>query len=283
MNRALIINPTETGQWPIRDGNKPVRFQSLSQFFCGPDWKRNAMRGYSDHLLIWVTRGQGRMILSGVRSGYNSHNAIFVPAGTMLKFECGSQCYGTVMRISSALHVGLPQHPMHLRVRNAIDQCELTGHLEVLQQELDSRRARSERAAICLLGLVSVWLERQSEEGPKSAAAHNPEAVEAVNAYTSAVEANYASGKGIADYASDLGHTPADLTRYCKELCDLSASDILNQRIHYAAQEALSDGKVSFQQVAEDLGFSSPAYFTRSFENVTGESPERFCARTSAA
>jgi AraC-like DNA-binding protein len=104
-----------------------------------------------------------------------------------------------------------------------------------------------------------------------------------VNAYTSAVEANYASGKGIADYASDLGHTPADLTRYCKELCDLSASDILNQRIHYAAQEALSDAKVSFQQVAEDLGFSSPAYFTRSFENVTGESPERFRARTSAA
>ncbi len=283
MTRALIINPTETGQWPLRDGNKPVRFQSLSQFFSGPEWKKNAMRGYTDHLLIWVTRGQGRMILGGVRSGYNSHNAIYVPAGTMLKFEAGSKCYGTVMRISSALHVGLPQQPMHLRVRNAVDQCELTGHLEVLQQELDSRRVRSERAAICLLGLVSVWLERQNEESAKSAAHHSPGAVEAVNAYTSMVEAHFASGKTTADYASDLGQTPADLTRICKEMCDLSASEILNQRIHFAAQEALSDTKASYQQVAEDLGFSSSAYFTRSFENVTGESPERFRARISAA
>lgn len=283
MNHALIINPTETAQWTVADGNKPVRFQSLSQFFHGPEWKRGAMRGYSDHLLIWVTRGQGRLILGGARSGYNSHNAVFVPAGTMLKFECGSQCYGTVVQISSALHLGLPTKPMQLRVRNAADQCELTSHLEVLQHELDSQRLRSERAAICLLGLISVWLECQKEECGTGAAPTDMRAFEAVSAYTAAVEQQYASGKTTTDYAADLGLSPSDLSRYCKDMCDLSASDILNQRIHLAAREALATSQASFQQVAEDLGFSSPAYFTRSFENVTGESPERFRARATAA
>lgn len=283
MNHALIINPTETGQWPLRDGNTPVRFQSLSQFFNGPAWKRSAMHGYKDHLLIWVTRGQGRMVLGGARSGYTSHNAIFVPAGTMLKFECGSQCYGTVMRISSSLIVGLPQKALHLRVRNGADQCELTGHLEVLQQELESQRARSERAAICLLGLVSVWLERQCAEGALGSAHRNREAAATVSAFTSLIEANYASGRKIDDYAKELDRTPLELNRFCKEMCDLSAEDILNQRIHYAAQEALANSSASFQQVAKDLGFSSPAYFTQNFEDVTGESPESFRARASAA
>ncbi len=97
-----------------------------------------------------------------------------------------------------------------------------------------------------------------------------------VAAYTDLVERDFRTRKGVADFARDLGVTSTHLTRCCNETCGSSALAILNDRIIFEARKLLRDTKTPIKDIAETLGFGSPAYFTRSFQQRTGATPSAF-------
>lgn len=73
----------------------PVRMTPLQALTQGPSWRSEAMRSYRAGLLLWVTRGQGRITLAGKTSGFGTHNVIWIPPGTMHGMSVGAAVYGT--------------------------------------------------------------------------------------------------------------------------------------------------------------------------------------------
>ncbi|MBK5945135.1 AraC family transcriptional regulator [Rhodobacter veldkampii DSM 11550] len=242
---------------------------------AGGRWRVEAMRALSEPLLLWFTRGQGRITLGGSTRGYGTHNAIFIPAGVMHSFDLAPQSHGTALFFGAGTDVALPPSAQHLRIREAGPQAELSGILDQIQRELDSARPGAERAAQHHLGLLSVWLERQI-----AAQADEPRAIPAARRlaarFTALLERDFRSGHGVADYAAELGVTPTHLTRACREACGRTASDLLQDRRLYEARRLLAETRAPVKAISEGLGFASPAYFTRAFHARIGKTPSAF-------
>lgn len=198
-------------------GAAPVRVASLGQL---PGWQYRLLHDRPEHTLIWLTRGQGRAIVEGLRRGLGPHNALFIPAGTLFALEPGLQSLGLVLHCPSG---GLwPETPAHLRIREGAAQAELTGLLDAMMREQGHQRGLREEALAAHASLVAVWLRRQAEAAPREAA--KPSAAQRLmRLYAGALSAGFRSDRGVSDYAAALGVTPTHLTRTARAACDRTA------------------------------------------------------------
>jgi AraC-like DNA-binding protein len=253
----------------------PFRIVPIQRLAAGGRWRVEAMRSLSEPLLLWFTRGQGRVTVGGVTRGYGAHNAIFIPAGVMHGFEIGSQTHGTAVYFGREPGIELPNAPQHLRIREVGPQAELSGAIDSIQKELASTKPGAARAAHHYLGLLGVWLERNVEIA--AAEAKRPDAARRLaSRYADVLERDFRSGKSVSDYARELGVTPTHLTRVCNQTCGRSASDLLHDRLIFEARLLLSETREPIGKIAEGLGFASAAYFTRAFQHRTGSTPSAF-------
>lgn len=252
-----------------------LRLIPISHLMKGGRWRMEAMRSYSTDQLLWITKGQGRMTVGGVTRGFGPNNAVFIPAGTMHAFALGMPIYGSALFFPRNHSYVVPDKPIHLRIREAVDQGEMAGLIDNLQRELDGDRAGRERAIDYVAGAISVWFERQMLVNDDALAATDASR-KLSRRFANLVEANFATDMSVSDYAKMLGVTSTHLTRVCNQTCGTSASDILADRKFAEARRLLADTKVPVQEIAKALGFHSPAYFSRAFHGRTGKSPIRF-------
>jgi len=245
---------------------------------AGARWRTEAMRSHNSPRLIFISKGQGRITVAGLTSGYGANNLIFVPAQVMYGFEIGPTAFGQMLTIPAAMAAEWPDEPIHLRLKDVVAQKEILTILDQLDRELKSDKPGHQRAALYHLGLLAVVFQRQliarpaeqSDERSQTAAAR------LVAAFTDLVERDFRQPKGVADYARALGVTPTHLTRCCRQTCGRSALSLLNDRVIYEARQMLRDTRVPVQDIALTLGFSSPAYFSRSFLARAGDTPSGF-------
>jgi AraC family transcriptional activator of pobA len=252
-----------------------LRVVAIPRLAAGGRWRVEAMRSISEPMLLWFTKGQGRITIAGSTRGYTAHNAIFIPPGVMYGFEVGPQVFGTALFFGRDCDVILPKIPHHLRIRETYVQQELNITLDAIGREIDSNSPAHERASQHYVGLLGVWLERQVEK--VAAEAKRPDATQRLVArFVSLLERDFRSGMGVGDFASALGVTPTHLTRCCNQACGRPASALVHDRVIYEARQLLSETKMPIGLIADSLGFTSPAYFTRAFQNKTGLSPSAF-------
>ena len=60
-----------------------LKLETLAQMGGGAPWQLALAHDLPHHLFIWVTRGQGRLLLDGGLRGIGPHNAVFIPAGRL--------------------------------------------------------------------------------------------------------------------------------------------------------------------------------------------------------
>ena len=258
----------------LRDPNAEFRVVSMMRLAQGGRWRTEVQRSHVRPVLLWFTRGQGRVTVAGSTRGYGPHNAVFIPGGTMHGFTMMGQVLGMAIFFPEDMAGQLPDEPMQLRIRDGFQQAELTGLVDAIDREANGARAGYERAMRHWGGLIAVWLERHADLADAPAAVSAGQRL--ITAYTALVERDFRSGLGVQGYAERLGVTPTHLSRVCRESCGKSAHRVLNERIHYEARRLLLESEIPVKDIAERLGFNSAAYFSRAFLNETGQSPTAF-------
>lgn len=254
----------------------PFRLVAIPRLSAGGRWRVEAMRSLSEPCLLWFTKGQGRITISGVTRGYTAHNAIFIPAGVMHGFEAGPQVFGTAVFFGRDTAILLPKSPQHLRIREVHAQQEVNILLDSILREIESDTPAHDRASEHYLGLLGVWLERQVRKSDPAEAPRPDATRRLVTRYTALLERNFRTGMGVSDFAAALGVTPTHLTRCCNSACGKPASALLQDRRIFEARKLLAETRLPVGRIAEQLGFNSPAYFTRAFQHLTGKSPTAF-------
>lgn len=251
------------------------RIEQLPRLRPENRWRTEAMRSYAQPLLLWFTHGQGRITVAGVTHGFGPHHAVYLPAGTMHGYEMLGQVFGTSVFFPDDPRLGLPEAPVHYRFRDVHQQADLNRLIDNIAQELKADLPGLDRALTAHVALLSVWLDRQSDEETLHDLA--PDAARRLAAaFAAMVERDYRSGRSIQDYATGLGVTPTHLTRSCNIACGRSASALLADRIHYEARRLLRETGKPVKEIAVHLGFSSAAYFTRAFQKHVGQTPTGF-------
>jgi AraC-like DNA-binding protein len=90
------------------------------------------------------------------------------------------------------------------------------------------------------------------------------------------VEMNFKKMHSVTDYANRLGLSPKSLTKNFQKAGTNTPSDFIKNRIVLEAKRQLIYSSDSVKQIAFDLGFNDPAYFTRFFTKSTTKSPLQF-------
>jgi AraC family transcriptional activator of pobA len=94
-----------------------------------------------------------------------------------------------------------------------------------------------------------------------------------VQRFRALVEARYREQPPLAALAAQLGITPTQLNRVCRQVLGHPALGVLHARLLLEAQRDLAYTTMSVKQVAHGLGFGDAAYFTRFFQRRVGCTP----------
>lgn len=258
-----------------------VEVVSVARMVQGGRWRTEAMRSYDRPVLVWFTRGQGRLTIAGRSSGYGPHNLVFLPKQTMHGFTTMGPVLGSVVFLPDDADFVWPDEPLHLRIQEVRLQRQLTGMIEDLSQEAANKDEHAARALRHHAGLLSVWLARTGLmhagiQVPSQATRLDTAAHRLAEAFTALVERDFRDPAGVQHYAGLLGVTPTHLSRVCRKVAGRPALDIVTDRRHFEARKLLRDTNIQISEVARQCGFTSAAYFTRAFRSRTGKSPSEF-------
>ncbi len=90
------------------------------------------------------------------------------------------------------------------------------------------------------------------------------------------VDLNFKQEHSVTYYAERLGLSPKSITKHFQKNGSASPSDYIKNRVLLEAKRQLIYTDDSVKQIAYDLGFNDPAYFTRFFTKSAQKSPLQF-------
>lgn len=250
----------------------PVEITTLAQITGPQEWRLALAHDRPEHLILWITRGQGRLLLNGTRRGVGTHNAILIPARTLFSLELGRQGMGQVALIPEGTDVRVPETPRQLRLRDVAAINEINILFDAAQREATQGRPLAQDALDAHVALISVWLRRQIAL-PDHLPLTMDAAARLTAAFCTSIVDNYAQAMTMADHAEALGVTATHLSRACKAATGRTAAELLTERTLYAARVSLEETAAPIQDIARHLGFGSAAYFTRFMQQHTGQTP----------
>ena len=97
-----------------------------------------------------------------------------------------------------------------------------------------------------------------------------------VQRYRALLETHFRSQPSLAFYAEAL-HVSADhLSRACRNVAGQSAQQLMHERLMLEARRLLAYTAAPVAQIAAQLGYADPAYFSKFFARSVGETPSSY-------
>ncbi|WP_079689986.1 helix-turn-helix domain-containing protein [Ohtaekwangia koreensis] len=97
--------------------------------------------------------------------------------------------------------------------------------------------------------------------------------------FTRLVEEHYKYKHSVSDYAEILSMASKTITHRFKRLNLLQPNEIIKNRLVLEAKRLLVHTSMTAKEIAFELGYEDPAYFSRQFMIKTGKSPSSFRAK----
>lgn len=97
-----------------------------------------------------------------------------------------------------------------------------------------------------------------------------------IQRFNQLLELHFTKVHKVNEYADQLGLTPNHLSDSLKKISGKTAGELIHQRIMLEAKRLLLHSSLATKEIAYQLGFNDPSYFSRFFKTNTGSSPENF-------
>ncbi len=88
------------------------------------------------------------------------------------------------------------------------------------------------------------------------------------------IEKNFRQSHSVAEYAEQLFISPKSLSKRLKLLGYPTPTQMIRDRVMIQGKRELRYSQKSIKEIAYELGFEDPSYFTRLFKKETGQSPQ---------
>jgi len=97
-----------------------------------------------------------------------------------------------------------------------------------------------------------------------------------VQRYRTLLETHFRREQNLAFYAASLQVSADHLSRACRNVAGQSAQQLLHDRLMLEARRLLAYTAAPVADIAAQLGYADPAYFTRFFARSVGETPSSY-------
>lgn len=240
-------------------------------------------------LSLWF-KGGGRYEIEGKAWTFEAPMMHFVPANTLHGFEVDpatTDCWA-ISIANHALAGMADQLPFDLTRSHYVLSHQGDEHSWKMAEQLFElayaeysveRQGRMRLVGLLTRSLFEIFGRLQAAGNTIAA----PRLVRLALDFQVLVDQHYAEDWKIEDYCRKLGVTRHQLARACQELWQQGIKDVIDATRLRVAQRMLHYTVSSVEAIAYETGFNDPAYFSRFFRKMTGQSPAAWRQQASRA
>jgi AraC family transcriptional activator of pobA len=240
--------------------------------------------------VLVIFSGGGEMQAETQRLPFHAPALLTVPAGVVHGFQFLPETEGYVVTFAEVLYRDLARQEPSFRPLFTAASCasltsdpaeeqELADALPKLKRELAWQAPASTAAIIARLTTVLVSAVRALHQPEIGVSGTGNARASLVARFREKIEAHLQLGLTVAQYAKALNVTPAQLRAASLEVTGKPPGRVLDERILLEAKRTLTYSNLTVAETAYSLGFSDPAYFSRFFSKLAGESAAAFRRR----
>lgn len=250
-------------------------------------WKIRPHRHSSLTQLFWLMRGSGTARFDTESYELAAPCVVVVPKLCVHEFRWRRGSDGFALSIASALtdelrqQIGTQGYPLNQpAVLAAGSEDAYVNDLFLrIHDEYVNERPMKEILLESLIKALTIWVARHAAPARHSAEFANRASLH-YERFTKLLERHYKDQWTVANYAHEIGITAPHLNAVCQRLGGASALGVAHERLLLAARRELVYTDKSIADVAADLGFSEPSYFTRFFKRKMQLTPKEYRRRS---
>ncbi len=263
------------------EGNDPgfVHIETIMARSERYEWEIQPHRhGYFFQLLL-LRSGGAHVDVDGKKRTVSAPAIIIVPPGIVHGFRFVPGVEGVVLTLSSdfihrAAKASDPLHQILEHARLMPIPSDVSVRLGRLGEDmLDIQTDRRDGQGALLSAFAETWVRLAARSVDPSATVLQDDP--RMDRLRGLVELHLREQKPVAFYAKALGMTVRNLSRLTQRHFGCTPKDLINRRVALEARRLLLYSNASGRQVASELGFQDPSYFSRFYERMTGARPSR--------
>ncbi len=278
------------GEPPREAGERFVHVETIAERSRVNDWRIRPHAHRDLHQLLVIFAGGGEMEAETQRRPFRAPAVLILPAGVVHGFAFETDTQGYVVTLADMLLRDLARNERRFRSLFAAATCasiesdpahfqDLAQTLPKLKRELAWNAPASAVAAAARLTTLLVSVVRALHQPAELTSPAGNTRAALVARLRETIEIHLRGGLSVSQYAEALNVTPARLRAACLEVTGKPPARVLEERLLLEAKRDLTYTNMTVAQIAYDLGFTDPAYFSRFFSKLAGESPAAFRKR----
>jgi len=241
--------------------------------------------------IFWVESGEAIHATEFVEYSLKSDTILFVPPGLKHRMYIDKSVSGTYILFNEDFiqynrknHVPLKEY----RLFNNSDfkslitvvpekREKLNNITGLIFDELQNSDDYSQDIVLNLLHLFLLESRRifdQQNQAPKEEPDTTPDTT--IIKFKQLIEENFTKEKNVSPYAEMLNMNPSCLNELTKRTTGITAGELIRNRVIDETKKLLYASPRSGKEIAYELGFDDPAYFSRFFKKYTGTTLKEF-------
>jgi AraC family transcriptional activator of pobA len=264
---------------------------SLEESLPKHNWEIHPHRHDNLHQLLIVEEGRVDVQIREISSRENGQCILSIPPKEIHGFKHQPGVRGYIVTIVDSFLHGLfsdaerQKFPLIFSeplIVNVDPDSKSSWDLDLLVRQIVREYRQQQEGYACVLGaylkVLFVELARSSNYRTLTAQQSDPR-IRYFEDFQNLLEQHYLEHISVHQYAERLGLTPGRLNRMCRRYTGQNAMQIIHGRLISEAKRKLIYIDSSMNEIAYDLGFKDPAYFSRFFNKHCGEPPGKYRAR----
>lgn len=271
-------------------GSKPDFLFDFARLQSSAQLPRPFLHRHGYYHILWMTRACGEHIIDFETYELKDNAVFFLSPGQVHTWTSSIEPQGYIINISTQFFLRILsslESGIDLPFSRLIDQApvlylthENAGCLEPLllniEDEFKANLPGQQEVvkAFLLVLLTRLWrLYPPKRFEPSKVKDH-----ETVKRFKRLVEQNFSHTTSVKRYAQDLALTERKLSQCVKSVTGHSPVKLIHQRLALEAKRLLTQTELGISELAYQLNFEDPAYFSRFFRRETGFTPTAFRA-----
>ena len=238
--------------------------------------------------IVWVERGTGSHIIDSVRYDVRPGVIFFMSPGQVHDFELSPDTQGYTINFSAEFfalqmqdknvlsHIPVYDHEKRVQAlyTEGADADDLRDTLEAIRSEYENEQLRAQDMIRSFLFILLVKASRLAAPAPAGDAVHR--SLVLFRRFQVLLEEHFAEVQEPAEYARMLRTNERALNEAARRGGGATTAQMIRERVILEAKRLLAHSGAQVAQVAAQLGFEDPAYFSRCFKKHTGRTPLEF-------
>lgn len=239
------------------------------------------------HVLVVLFEGELKLEIDFESQTLLQNQVLMVPKGAVFAITKRNNVKGHLLRIHDeffsrpqrvliySLLVNLIQSRKLFIQLTKDEKEEVLPYFQILENEL--RHDENQNQTFILQNIMLALLNKlegsiQHIEGPNSFIHLRQE----FQRFVVLLEDHYKQEKSVSFYTEQLNLTSKHLNQVLKEVLDSTAQDMIIDRVILEAKRMLTFTNSSVKEIAYELGYGNPYYFSRLFKVKMEMSPDEF-------